>query len=375
MSKRNVGMSHQLEAAGFEQIEPAWGPDRERAVRAALARRAARRQATVRTATAVGATALIVAGGLALWSRRPVAPVAEPVAAGSPATPGAAGRATSVAGSDRASPAPSGTSETLSVTKLSPDTVLAAVPQRGGRAFVLRAGAARFTVPHDEGRPFVVTAGDVTIEDLGTTFTVRYVSSNRLKVDVEEGRVRVRAGETDTEVSAGATLEVPVAPVAAKPARAGRAVAASWRPLAERGQYDEARSALRKAGPSAVRNETADLLLAADAARLSGHPAEAVPYLEQVVHGHAHDPRAGLAAFTLGRVLLDELGRPNEAADAFSLARSFGGPLAEDALAREVEAASRAGDVTRSRELALLYRRLYANGRRAKAVSRFGGLD
>ena len=366
MSKRNVGMSQQL-AAGFEHIEPAWGPAREQALRAALSRRAARRQATVRTVAAVGATALIVAGGLAVWSRRPAAPVAEPLVAAQPAAP--------VAVTDHASPAPGGTRETLSVTKLSSDTVLAAVPQRAGRAFVLRAGAARFTVPHDEGRPFVVTAGDVTIEDLGTTFTVRYVASDRLKVAVEEGRVRVRAGDTDTEVSAGSTLEVPVTPVAAKPARAARAVAASWRPLAERGQYDEARTALRKAGPSAVRNETADLLLAADAARLSGHPAEAVPYLEQMVHGHAHDPRAGLAAFTLGRVLLDELGRPNEAADAFSLARSFGGPLAEDALAREVEAASRAGDVTRSRELALLYRQLYPNGRRAKAVSRFGGLD
>jgi len=132
---------------------------------------------------------------------------------------------------------------------------------------------------------------------------------------------------------------------------------------------------LRKAGPSAVRDDTADLLLAADAARLSGHPAEAVPYLERVLRGHGRDPRTGLAAFTLGRVLLDELGRPSEAVDAFALARSSGGPLAEDALAREVEALARAGDVTRSRELALLYRRLYPNGRRAKAVSRFGGLD
>jgi len=50
------------------------------------------------------------------------------------------------------------------------------------------------------------------------------------------------------------------------------------------------------------------------------------------------------AAFTLGRVLLDELGRPSEAVDAFPLARSSGGPLAEDALAREVEALSRAGE-------------------------------
>lgn len=358
-------MSHQLDEAGFDKIEPVWGPEREQAVRAAIAQRATRRRETVmmvRTAAAVTATALIVVGGFALWNRRPVPVVADLTRSADSAAHGA----------------PAGAGETVTVTRLSLDTVLTPLPEHGGRGFVLRAGAARFSVPHDEGRPFVVTAGDVTVEDLGTTFTVRFTAVDRLNVAVDEGRVRVRAGETDTEVAAGATLEVPVGPIAAAPVkqeRAARTVAASWRPLAERGQYEEARTALRKAGPSAVRNDTADLLLAADAARLSGHPAEAVPYLDRVVHGHAHDPRAGLAAFTLGRVLLDELGRPNEAVDAFALARSFGGPLAEDALAREVEAASRAGDVTRSRELALLYRRLYSSGRRAKAVSRFGGLD
>jgi hypothetical protein len=72
---------------------------------------------------------------------------------------------------------------------------------------------------------------------------------------------------------------------------------------------------------------------------------------------------------------LDELGRPGEAAAAFARARAAGGPLAEDALAREVEAASRAGDTTRSRELAREYQTLYPKGRRTKAVSKFGGLD
>ncbi|HXI59632.1 MAG TPA: hypothetical protein VNO55_26370 [Polyangia bacterium] len=159
-----------------------------------------------------------------------------------------------------------------------------------------------------------------------------------------------------------------------EPARAS-VVASSWRPLAERGRYEAAHRALKKAGPDAVRDETADLLLAADAALLGGYPADSLPYLERVVRTHANDPRAALASFTLGRVLLDELGRPWEAADAFARARAAGGPLAEDALAREVEATSRAGDTVRSRELARGYQYLYPYGRRAKAVSRFGGLD
>jgi hypothetical protein len=217
------------------------------------------------------------------------------------------------------SPSPA-TAET--VTHLVPETTLDPIADRHGRGFALRLGGARFTVPHGAQRP-------------------------------------ARA--------------VP----AEKPARApgGPDVASSWRALAERGRYEEAHAALKKAGPDAVRDQTADLLLAADTARLGGFPAAALPYLERVVRAHAGDPRAGLASFTLGRVLLDELGRPREAADAFARARAAGSPLAEDALAREVEATSRAGDTARSRELAHTYQHLYPHGGRAKAVSRFGEPD
>ena len=191
--------------------------------------------------------------------------------------------------------------------------------------------------------------------------------------------VQVRARAVETEIATDDRQEPSASaspPAIEKPNRVpAHAASSSWRPLAESGRYDEAHAALKQAGPNAVRDETADLLLAADAARLSGYPSEAVPYLERVVRAHAGDPRSSLASFTLGRVLLDELGRPREAADAFARARRAGGPLAEDALAREVEAASRAGDTTRSRELAREYQTLYPQGRRAKAVSRFGGLD
>ena len=357
-------MRDQMWTSLGEKIEPAWAPEREAAVRAAIARRATRRRAVVRTAVAVASTGMIAVGGVALVRWQSAVPAPAPSVPSASTVPN--------------SPAAGGADETVAVTRLSSDTVLAPLPDRDGRAFALRAGGARFSVRHDPDRPFIVAAGDVTIEDLGTTFTVRYLTADRLKIAVEDGHVRVRARGTDTEVPAGASLEVPVSPAAEDPRpepRPTTVAEASWRPLAERGQYEEARRALRKAGPSAVRDDTADLLLAADAARLSGHPEEAVPYLERVLRGHARDPRAGLAAFTLGRVLLDELGRPREAVEAFARVRSSGGPLAEDALAREVEALSRAGDVTRSREQALLYRRLYPNGRRAKAVSRFGGLD
>ena len=357
-------MSDRMWRVLAEKIDPEWGPERERAVQAAIARRTDGRRRTVRAGVAAASLILVGTGAFALVRGYSIAPhPSSTVAAGTPA--------------GGVTPA-----ETVVVTLLSPDTVLEPLPEPEGRGFNLRVGSARFVVPHDGQRPFRVTAGRVTIEDLGTMFSVRYVGPDRLDIAVEEGRVRVRAGDSDTEIRAGATLEVPLSPGGndATDRRPGKAVAASapavsWRPLAEHGAYEEAHRALRRAGADAVRDDMADLLLAADTARLSGHPAEAVPYLERVVRGHARDPRAGLAAFTLGRVLLDELGRPREAIDAFAMAHASGGPLAEDALAREVEAASRAGDVSRSRELALSYRRLYPNGRRAMAVSRFGGLD
>lgn len=348
-----------------EKIDPGWSPERARAVQQAIVRRAERRRATVRATLVTATLSLLLAAtaGVVLRGRL------SPPAVGS-TKPAAAPRhaATPVAGA---------AARTVVVTPLSPDTILEPLPERQGRGFKLRAGGARFSVLHDAQHPFVVKAGTVTIEDLGTDFTVRYAGADRLDIVVEEGRVRVRAAGTDTDLAAGATLRVPLPLVRnGEPARPPATwTASSWRPLAEHGAYEEARRALRKAGPGAVRDDPKDLMLAADAARLSGHSAEAVPYLERVVREHARAPAAGVAAFTLGRVLLDELGRPAEASNAFAIARAAGGPLAEDALARQVEAVSRAGDRSRSRELALLYRRLYPNGRRAMAVSKFGGLD
>lgn len=54
----------------------------------------------------------------------------------------------------------------------------------------LRAGEAFFTVTHDQRRPFVVTAGPLHIEDLGTAFNVRR-TGQRVSVTVTEGRVRL----------------------------------------------------------------------------------------------------------------------------------------------------------------------------------------
>jgi transmembrane sensor len=242
---------------------------------------------------------------------------------------------------------------------------------------VLRSGKARFVVAHDASHPFRVHAGVWVVEDLGTAFTVA-MTDGGIAVEVQEGTVRVHRGDVAVDVPAGERRDFAVE--AQAPSETAHSVAAfprslpRWRDLAESGRYDDAYEALRTAGPGAVREDTTDLLAAADAARLGGHPADAVPYLQRVLHDHGRDPRASLAAFTLGRVLLDELGRPAEAAEAFERARAAGGVMAEDALAREVEACSKAGDSARARALANEYARTYPAGRRARAVEKFGGV-
>ena len=176
------------------------------------------------------------------------------------------------------------------------------------------------------------------------------------------------------------------------------AASARWKQLARAGQFEQAyqqvfagprRSSSSSAQPPSdergavvlsplvpSHSDPADLLLLADVARLSHHPASAVAPLRRLIDQHGDDPRASLAAFTLGRLLLDDLGQPREAAQSFRRTQGLeaDGPLAHDALAREVEAWSRAGDLTRARERAQEYIQRYPSGRRAAAVRRFAQL-
>ena len=129
--------------------------------------------------------------------------------------------------------------------------------------------------------------------------------------------------------------------------------------------------------PTPVAPDVEALMRSADAARRAGHPAQAIPYLRRLLRDHPGDARAPLAAFTLGRILLAELGQPTEAADAFALARRLAprGPMASHALAREVEAAARSGDAARARRLAETYVAHYPAGPQLAAVRRHGGIE
>jgi transmembrane sensor len=271
----------------------------------------------------------------------------------------------------------------------------------------LRSGSAEFEITPNPKRQFIVHAGLVEISVLGTHFLVTR-EGPRVRVEVTRGRVSVKlpgsarqltAGESSwfppaepTAEEASATAVAAASAAAASPIAATDAAASAALPTpsaivdapssrrrflehATRGEYREAYSVLERA-PELVGNAPEDLMLAADAARFSNHPAEATRFLERVTREHPQTSVAPLAAFTLGRIYLSQVGQPAKAADSFALSRKLapGGSLAEDALAREVEAAQLAGQSSRARQLAEQYLRRYPNGRRLASVRKSGGL-
>jgi transmembrane sensor len=241
-------------------------------------------------------------------------------------------------------------------------------------------GRARFEVAPKPERIFVVQAPPITITVIGTVFTVEQVA-DRVGVSVERGTVRVDWGVGNRLLEKGETGWFPPLVVNAQvePPPASTQAAPSALPAPPARPARRVSDAVdRPAVPPAVKGESAEaLLLAADAARSAGYPAQGARLLKQVLEQHRTDPRAPLAAFTLGRVLLMDLGHPKEAAAAFAEVRrlSPSGSFAEDALAREVEALKQAGELGRAHQRAEEYLRLFPGGRRAPSVRAMGGIE
>jgi transmembrane sensor len=355
-----------------ELIEPAWSPARESRLRHAVARGVSRQRRSRTVMIAVLGAAILVLG--VFLGRRQVS-VARQVSPEAPVL------ARLVDGSAVIARSPDARVESVAV---GPDAA----------TFQLDRGSARFSVTPNPDRPFRVLAGGVTITVLGTVFDVA-IEPAGVHVSVERGRVRVQSGQADRVLAAGesglfggeplappdaspvAALPPAALPSLAAPGRAPAAPSPSWRTLAHEGSYAQAVARLMAEGPNAVRDTPEDLLLSADVARLGGHPERAVAPLERVISGYPFDSRAPLAAFTLGRTLLEQLGQPRQAARAFATARQLdrAGALTQDALAREVEAWSRAGESDKAHDRAADYLKRYPNGRRASAVRRLGGVE
>ena len=249
---------------------------------------------------------------------------------------------------------------------------------------LLRAGTVELDVTHVEGRPFVVSAAGHDVTVLGTAFVVKLDSrdGNRtLAVDVTRGRVRV-AGPTGEHVlsagqswsgqvlaaagaTASASTSTPAASLGVAPA-ASMAVAVedAVEPPAASGEPVARMVAPPTEGPR-------ELLLRATEARSAGRPRDAATALDTLRKRYRTDPRAGLAAFELGRIRMDALSDPAGAAEAFADAVSLApaAPFREDAEARRVEALDALPDRARCERARDAYLTRYPAGLHAKQLA------
>jgi len=259
-------------------------------------------------------------------------------------------------------------------------------------------GSGRCSVVPNPDRTFDVRSGAVTVTVVGTEFLVDQRAEGTW-VEVFRGKVRVAWGVDQAFVGAGesgifprspsaggepdrpltipsAAAEAPIVEPEGQPLSAHSAKEVQvYRSRVARHDYRGAYAVLAR-HPALAGDTVEELLVAADVARLSDHPSEALPYLQRVIREHPHDERAPLAAFTLGRTL-SGLGRTQEAMTMFGRVRSSWpeSPLAEDALLRQAEASSQMGDLATARRVAEQYDRDYPNGRRRSEVRRYARLE
>lgn len=244
-------------------------------------------------------------------------------------------------------------------------------------------GRVAFDVRHDEKRAFVVHAGGVDFIDRGTRFAVD-VEGSVVSVSVEVGRIEVARGGSravvltdgeawtsgsaanQTSASVGPTVTA-VAPLAPSVTAGTESPGADTPPAATTPPPE----ATVKAPPGPHVTTAQELLQTADDARLAGRPKDAAAAFDTLRRRFRNDPRAGLAAFELGRLRLDSLGDPSGAAealaDAVSLAPSA--PFREDADARLVEAFDRMHDGGRCAAARRAYLTRYPGGLHAAAVA------
>jgi transmembrane sensor len=257
-------------------------------------------------------------------------------------------------------------------TALNPATDVVVEEDAPQRALVrLERGRARFEVARRPERTFRVRAGSVTVSVIGTVFDVEVVA-DRIGVTVEQGAVEVAWGVGQKRLVAGEQGWFPPLVLSgsdAAPANGAPAATGAPASVVERSEPAVA----VQAGPTSAR----ELLAESDAARTRGEPARGAELLRRILREYPDDARAPLAAFTLGRLLLNELGKPREAALAFHelQRRAPRGKFAEDALAREVEAWKQASEPARARGAAEAYLERYPAGRHLRRVKALAGLE
>ncbi len=241
--------------------------------------------------------------------------------------------------------------------------------------WLLHGGRARFHVEPGGPRSWTIEAGLVTVDVVGTGFSVER-DEGAVTVAVERGVVLVRGPQVpDRAVRLTATESITVrAPVeASAPAVVDEPAEPAANLVREVAPVEAVEAPSGRDGTAPAPN--AEVLMArADEARAAGRSERAAVLLGRAMALRG-DPAAGLAAFTLGRLELEQLDRPGRAAVAFAgaLRRSLPPRLREDASARLVEAYRRSGDAAAARRAARSYLSAYPEGRHVERVRAHAG--
>ncbi len=145
-----------------------------------------------------------------------------------------------------------------------------------------------------------------------------------------------------------------------------------WQHRAKRGEYAAAARLVEQQGgfPATIARSSAEqLMILVEVARATGQRPRAIEALRRVLEQFPSDPNAPLAALTLGN-LLEASGDRAGAQKAFAAYRSLSpkGDFAEDALVRQVEAATEQGDLELARKLLEQYEKDFPTGRRLREL-------
>lgn len=258
------------------------------------------------------------------------------------------------------------------------------VLENDGRTFhtVLRQGAGTFDVRPGGPRKWTVECGGLTVEVVGTRFSVQR-DAGRVRVAVEHGTVVLRgAGIPDgvMRLGAGQSVEAgidesttprpePSASCAPQP-DPGPAVSGAQRTLpADRASDSQPMPSSNPAAAQARVDEIDGWMRDADQARKLGDTGKAAELLRRAISAAPRgDPRRAVASFALAQVELER--NPSVAAETLQSALDAGVPsgMQEDSLARLVQAHARAGQWDKARAAASEYERRFPNGSRLGEV-------
>lgn len=225
-------------------------------------------------------------------------------------------------------------------------------------ALNLEEGRVACQVAKNKEREFSVSAGDVTVRVIGTTFSVERLSlgtEEKVTVEVTEGVVEVEGPDgVIKRLGAGESWSVRLS------AEGVRTAAQDVEAPALPEGAEKATSATR---PAPTKVPERDLFAEARAKRNAGDAAGAAELYQSFLHKFPKDGRSGVAALELGRLRMDQLGDPAGAiAPLTQAAKGVGGGLGDDALARLVRAHAALGQTAACKNARARYLENYPQG-------------